>query len=210
MRLWDFIFNYQNDTAIRWGEILLPVPSHFEFQTLSPTFIAALYHIYNIEHFKVRWPSVESRKNCLPRDTQIFQFMSGRQHWCATAWFHCRNGHHNDSSRESKSWFQPQHSLFKHGPWSDVLCAGEEFIYLQCCFWRFSSCLNQYVSNTTAAVFWMCWRLRVPIRISCVWCHWVFLIHLHCCVFILRVGIKAKNWNRWKSVAVAESSCPVL
>lgn len=42
-----FFFKYQNDIAVRWGNIFLPLPSHFEFQMPSPTFTAAVYHIYN-------------------------------------------------------------------------------------------------------------------------------------------------------------------
>lgn len=42
------------------------------------------------------------KKKCLPRDTQIFQLMFGRQCWCATGWFHFRNGQQNDSSRQSQ------------------------------------------------------------------------------------------------------------
>lgn len=152
-------FNYQHDITIRLGWNLPPTAfSFWSFRHFPPIFMAALDHIYNIQHFKVRGPSVESRKNCLPRDTQVFQFMSGTRHWCAT-------GHHNDSSGESKGWSQPQHSLFKHSPWSGVV--RDLFIYLQrCCFWRFSGFLNQHVADTNTAEFWMCQGAESPLRIS--------------------------------------------
>lgn len=130
----------------------------------------------------------KKKKNYLSRDTQIFQFMFGRQCRCATGWFHFRNGKHNDSSRQSQKADLNLSAHFLNIVYDQMSCVLlRHLLYtvLLLEFFKFFKPVWHNISNK-------CWQAEPS---SCICVTKVFWF-IYFVVFIIPVGIK--TWDQEK------------
>lgn len=102
----------------------------------------------------------------------------------SAGWFHFRNGQQNDSSRQSQKADLNLSAHFSNIVYDQMSCMLVRHLFI---YRRFSSFSDPY-----GTVFHMNVSKLSPQQDFIYTCHQIFLIQLHCCVFILPVRIKVR------------------